>query len=178
MMDVHGASSCELAVEQQLPEGFFCSRWLYVHCANNLDDLARALASKLGYSDDEDVVHMRDRLERDKFVPNVGVAFPLEQTGVVGRLYTSLPLPITTGLPFHVNAAFALTPDRQSLANPDEPGDANSSHRCVLLNTSFPRSSLTCCLACEWNGTASCSLVHYPRPGVRFYGSALKEAYL
>lgn len=44
-----------------------------------------------------------------------GVATRLDGISVVGRAYCFLPLPVLTGLPLHLNAAFALTSNRRSL---------------------------------------------------------------
>jgi hypothetical protein len=81
-------------------------------------------------------------LDKNKLVPDVGLAIPLggtrvsrsrdsqlgdvadseagagagrEETGIVGRLFTFLPLPIQTDFPCHVHALFALKQDRQGL---------------------------------------------------------------
>ncbi|VDB88297.1 unnamed protein product [Peniophora sp. CBMAI 1063] len=106
------------------------SDWLRLLCKDNLDHFARKLAEKLGYLGKKHWKDVKGQLEDEKFVPDVGIAFPLNpSTEATGRLFTFLPLPIATNLPFHVNATFALTSDRQSLVNSAEPGAARSAHR-------------------------------------------------
>ncbi|KAI0311764.1 hypothetical protein OF83DRAFT_1068263, partial [Amylostereum chailletii] len=52
--------------------------------------------------------------------PQVGLAAPLDGPSDSGRLFTFLPLPISTGYPCSINGTFALTVDRQHLLNPEE----------------------------------------------------------
>ncbi|KAF9099496.1 hypothetical protein BGX27_000604 [Mortierella sp. AM989] len=52
--------------------------------------------------------------------PHRGIAIPIgpkfKHKDFTGRLFTHLPTPILTGLPFHIHGAFALTSNRKSLA--------------------------------------------------------------
>ena len=66
----------------------------------------------------------------EKLTPGVDIAFPLEGPNVKGSLFTLLPLPIKIpGSLFHINAIFALTPDRQNLKKKQEVGDVRSRER-------------------------------------------------
>jgi len=63
-------------------------------------------------------------LIKHKLRPEVCLGFPLlnSEDRLLGRLFTYLPLPIASGLPFHVHSLFALTQSRQHLRNSDEIG--------------------------------------------------------
>ncbi|TFY61483.1 hypothetical protein EVG20_g7038 [Dentipellis fragilis] len=63
-------------------------------------------------------------LREQKLQAKAAIAFPLDQAArsITGSLFTYLPLPLQTGLPAHVHALFALTPDRQHLRNAEEIG--------------------------------------------------------
>ncbi|KAA1478276.1 hypothetical protein DENSPDRAFT_741097, partial [Dentipellis sp. KUC8613] len=62
-----------------------------------------------------------------------------------GLLFTYLPLPLKTGLPAHIHALFALTPDRQHLRNAEEIGLAEGFDRisiswnCFLFKELIPK---------------------------------------
>ncbi|KZP24219.1 hypothetical protein FIBSPDRAFT_1042283 [Athelia psychrophila] len=82
------------------------------------DEAAELLSERLGYD-------VAPALEKQKLRPNVAFAVPLDLESLKqnkGRLYTFLPLPLSTGFPCHVQALFALTPDRQHLRNSEETG--------------------------------------------------------
>lgn len=81
-------------------------------------EAAELLSERLGYD-------VAPALEKQKLRPNVAFAVPLDLDSLKqnkGRLYTFLPLPLSTGFPCHVQALFALTPDRQHLRNSEETG--------------------------------------------------------
>jgi len=63
-------------------------------------------------------------LIKHKLRPEVSLAFPLlnSRDQLLGRLFTYLPLPIASELPFHIHSLFALTQSRQHLRNSDEIG--------------------------------------------------------
>jgi sacsin len=66
-----------------------------------------------------------DSLLKHKLRPDVGLAIPLsilEKSEASGRLYTYLPLPLSTGFPLHIHSLFALTQSRQNLRNREEKG--------------------------------------------------------
>ncbi|KOO22253.1 protein kinase [Chrysochromulina tobinii] len=50
-----------------------------------------------------------------KLIPWVGAAAKLEQEPIEGRAFSSLPLPIKTGLPVHVNGSFEVIDGREKL---------------------------------------------------------------
>ncbi|KAJ3723890.1 hypothetical protein C8R42DRAFT_577934, partial [Lentinula raphanica] len=74
-----------------------------------------------------------DHLQKDKLLPHVALAFPLSKQNFQGHLFTLLPLPISTGFPIHIHGVFALTPDRQSLRNPEEMGIGLESRERLLV---------------------------------------------
>ncbi|KIO19901.1 hypothetical protein M407DRAFT_82182 [Tulasnella calospora MUT 4182] len=64
-------------------------------------------------------------MKEDKLFPHVALAFPVADgvvpaTGLKGRLFTLLPLPIITGFPLHIHAVLSLTSSRQNLRNAQE----------------------------------------------------------
>jgi hypothetical protein len=97
--------------------------WFFYHHHIEKDEATRLISSRLEYD-------IEDRLTQEKLTPRVDIAFPLEGPNIKGGLFTLLPLPIN--LPsssFHLNATFALTPDRQNLKKKQEVGDLRSRER-------------------------------------------------
>ncbi|CAA7261057.1 unnamed protein product [Cyclocybe aegerita] len=99
--------------------------WCFHHRAFDKAEASRLLSKRLGYD-------IGDALTAEKLTPNVDIAFPLSGDPIHGSLYTLLPLPIRTGFPVHLNAIFALTPDRQSLKNRQEIGLPHSRERRLI----------------------------------------------
>ncbi|EEB88370.1 hypothetical protein MPER_13829, partial [Moniliophthora perniciosa FA553] len=50
----------------------------------------------------------------------LALAIPTTGKFSAGRLFTFIPLPLSTGFPVHVHGLFALTPSRQHLRNNSE----------------------------------------------------------
>ena len=94
------------------------------------------------YPDSEAVTILSDRLgydvgptlQRHKLKPYIAIAMPLplQSSTSGGRLYTYLPLPLSTGFPCHIHGLFALTPDRQHLRNGEETGVVKGDDRSVF----------------------------------------------
>ena len=98
-------------------------RWFFYHHHIEKNEATRLISSRLEYD-------IEDRLAQEKLTPGVDIAFPLEEPNIRGGLFTLLPLPITLpGSSFHLNATFALTPDRQNLKKKQEVGDRRSGER-------------------------------------------------
>ena len=94
--------------------------WFFYHYHVEKDEATRLISSRLEYD-------IEDRLTQEKLNPGVDIAFPLEGPNIRGGLFTLLPLPINLpGSSFHLNATFALTPDRQNLKKKQEVGDLRS----------------------------------------------------
>ena len=87
-------------------------RWRIVH-AIEADSEVASLMEKKG------VKNAGNALIADKLFAHVALATPLLSPCADGRLFTLLPLPITTGFPIHINSVFALTQDRQNLRKQD-----------------------------------------------------------
>ncbi|KAJ3984365.1 hypothetical protein F5890DRAFT_1474609 [Lentinula detonsa] len=100
--------------------------WRIVHVVVSEESAKAKMESRLDYD-------VGERLRKDKLLPHVALAFPLSSQDIQGRLFTLLPLPISTGLPLHVHGIFALTPDRQSLRNPEELGIGPESRERLLV---------------------------------------------
>jgi hypothetical protein len=83
----------------------------------------------------------RSVLEKHKLEPRIGLALPIGGSSPVdvrlGRLFTFLPLPISTLLPVHVNALFALTQSRQNLVNRGEIGVVKGSEDRFVFRWAF-----------------------------------------
>jgi len=90
---------------------------------------ATILSERLGYDVDP-------ALKRQKLVPNLAIAMPLPLPSSTprGRLYTYLPLPLSTGFRCHIHGLFALTPDRQHLRNGEETGVVKGDDRSVVFD--------------------------------------------
>ena len=101
-------------------------KWL-VHTEHDLPSetpsYARAIATKNGWKADR------------------GIAFPLnfnyKAFPFYGRIFTHLPTPILTGLPFHINGAFALTSNRKGLAGGSDDVDPKLWNQFVM-ETALP----------------------------------------
>ncbi|KAF9994342.1 hypothetical protein BGZ79_000911 [Entomortierella chlamydospora] len=62
---------------------------------------------------------VKDLATTNRWRPCSGVAFPLnwpKNNSFIGKLFTHLPTPIMTGLPFHIHGGFALMSNRKGLA--------------------------------------------------------------
>ncbi|KAG0003501.1 hypothetical protein BGZ65_001641 [Modicella reniformis] len=71
--------------------------------------------------------HIKDLAQKNRWNTDRGIAIPLNfnyKSGEFhGRLFTHLPTPIPTGLPFHIHGVFALTSNRKGLAGGTERTD-------------------------------------------------------
>lgn len=95
-----------------------CKSWRIFSASFPRLDVVEQLSKRLGYN-------VGTALEKQKLHPSVAFAVPLDPKSLrlkKGRLFTFLPLPLSTGFPCHVHALFALTPDRQHLRNTEEKG--------------------------------------------------------
>ena len=98
-------------------------KWFFYHHHIEKDEATRLVSSRLEYD-------IGDRLTQEKLTPGVDIAFPFKGPNIRGGLFTLLPLPINLpGSSFHLNATFALTPDRQNLKKKQEVGDLRSRER-------------------------------------------------
>jgi len=98
-------------------------KWYFYHHHVEKTETTSLMSSRLEYD-------IEDRLTQEKLTPGVDISFPLEGPNVRGGLFTLLPLPINIpGSSFHLNATFALTPDRQNLKKKQEVGDRRSRER-------------------------------------------------
>ncbi|KAJ3753290.1 hypothetical protein EV360DRAFT_74627, partial [Lentinula raphanica] len=100
--------------------------WRLVHDVISEETMKEKMQRHLQYE-------VGECLQQDKLLPHVALAFPLSEQKYQGRLFTLLPLPISTGFPIHIHGIFALTPDRQSLRNPEEMGIGLESRERLLV---------------------------------------------
>ncbi|EIN04203.1 hypothetical protein PUNSTDRAFT_138930 [Punctularia strigosozonata HHB-11173 SS5] len=98
------------------------AQWRVMRTRFTPDEVSRQLTDRLRYDASLDV-------QEEKLLPYISLASPTSPEGPFtnGRLFTYLPLPIPTGLPVHIHALFALTPDRQHLRNANEQGSPDKS---------------------------------------------------
>ena len=96
--------------------------WCYRSLTIDKGDAGKVVSERLGYD-------VGDSLIADKLFPSIELATPLNGEAITGSLFTLLPLPIKTSFPVHLNAVFALTPDRQGLKNVEELGTIESRER-------------------------------------------------
>ncbi|KAL9646359.1 hypothetical protein ABK040_014511 [Willaertia magna] len=81
------------------------------------------ICTRIGKGEGEELVikkvHERLIKEKTKKLPYTSIAIPLhsekEENNIIGGLYTTLPLPLESGLPFHINGYFELEDNRQHL---------------------------------------------------------------
>jgi sacsin len=102
--------------------------WRVLHASWPNSEAAKLIWNRLGYD-------VGTKLERHKLLPKVGIAIPLPSSSHNGRLYTYLPLPLSTGFPCHIHGLFALTPDRQHLRNGEETGVVEGDDRSAVVLT-------------------------------------------
>jgi hypothetical protein len=105
--------------------------WRVFHASYSDFDAAERMSKHLGYD-------VGPVLQQQKLLPKVGIAMPLTSSAHAGRLYTYLPLPLSTGFPCHIHGLFALTPDRQHLRNGEETGVVKGVDRFVDLTYMRP----------------------------------------
>ncbi|KDR71218.1 hypothetical protein GALMADRAFT_127161, partial [Galerina marginata CBS 339.88] len=96
--------------------------WKLRHHNETKDAARHVMEDRLGYS-------IGDSLTTEKLTLSIDMALSIPFHPTRGRLFTLLPFPQFTGFPMHLNAVFALAPDRQSLKNIHEVGSATSRER-------------------------------------------------
>lgn len=139
-----------------------CQSWRISHVAYSDSDAADCLSNRLGY----DVGPM---LKRQKLLPKVALAMPISSTPRHdGRLYTYLPLPLSTGFPCHIHGLFALTPDRQHLRNAEETGVVDGVDRSVSFTAVMVTILMSDTVFLSL-GTASCLILIYQLPGRSYF---------
>ncbi|CAB5106848.1 unnamed protein product [Rhizophagus irregularis] len=98
------------------------SSWLILNYLDNLKE-AEAL--------------FKEKLRDYKFVPNVGLAVPLDNLNDTGRLFCFLPLPISMPFCVSVHGYFAVSTNRRSLwsaADKEDLAEDGSAHYKVMWN--------------------------------------------
>ncbi|KAF9032342.1 hypothetical protein BDP27DRAFT_1436014 [Rhodocollybia butyracea] len=125
------SESYRLNVVSMVANRNFSQTWRIVHHVMAAELVKAMMQGRLGYD-------VGDRLKNDKLSSHIALAIPLTGQGdpqdIQGRLFTLLPLPISTGLPLHIHGIFALTSDRQNLRNPEELGINNESRERLLVS--------------------------------------------
>lgn len=136
--------------------GSVSQSWRILHATYSDSKAATLLSDRLGYD-------VGPILKAQKLLPKVGIAIPIPPSSQNdGRLYTYLPLPLSTGFPCHVHGLFALTPDRQHLRNGEETGVVEGVDRSVAFY----------CIIREGIRLASLIINHYPNPVFSSHGTA------
>ncbi|KAG8928980.1 hypothetical protein FRC02_006144 [Tulasnella sp. 418] len=105
-----------------------CCTWMVAQFVDDYTKVERDMSSKLGYS-------VKEQIKNDKLLPHVALAVPIWGDTIAhcdGKLFTLLPLPISTKFPLHIHSVFALTSDRQRLRNAQEKVDAKSREQLLI----------------------------------------------
>ena len=111
-------------------------RWYFRRLDIDKKEAAEVISDRLGYD-------VENSLTADKLFPSIELATPMDGEPITGSLFTLLPLPIKTYFPVHLNAVFALTPDRQSLKNIEEVGNMRSRERYgAEITVDYPHSQV------------------------------------
>ena len=120
----HSSGQAHRTITLTMEDGNPTTRtWFFYHHHIEKDQATRLISSRLQYD-------IEGHLTQEKLTPGVDIAFPLEGPNIRGGLFTLLPLPINLpGSSLHLNATFALTPDRQNLKKKQEVGDRRSRER-------------------------------------------------
>jgi sacsin len=123
--------------------------WRVLHKSYPDSAATTSLSKQLGYD-------VGKKLQKHKLVPDIAIAMPIvpltSSTAHFGRLYTFLPLPLSTGFPCHIHGLFALTKDRQHLRNGEEKGIVEGSDdRSVFVTTNNILSHGLSSVLVEWN---------------------------
>ncbi|XP_066564027.1 sacsin [Amia ocellicauda] len=97
------------------------------------------LAKQVGVEEKEIKASMQDTCEKlnQKLLPHGAIAATLD-TYSGGRLFCSLPLPVETGLPVHVNGNFAINCSRRDLWKEDGQNVRTEWNECLKLNLLAP----------------------------------------
>ncbi len=104
------------------------SDWLIARASFSKEQFVDLLCESLGASRE----WVAREVEREKLRSDVALAFPTNASHTMcGRLFTYLPLPLTTGFPCHIHAVFSLTDSRQNLRNPSETIMPQTADACV-----------------------------------------------
>lgn len=125
---------------------------------------------------------IRDIAQDGRWIPHRGIAMPLEQpkgdarTAFEGRIFSYLPTPIATDLPFHVHGVFALISNRKGLVT----SPAHNSHAAnwneYMLSTLLPPlivQTMSCLLRFKFG----CLDTRQPRTGIDGAFHAILGAY-
>ena len=104
------------------------SDWLIAQASFPSEEFVDLLCESLGASRE----WVTREVEREKLRSDVALAFPTNRSQTMhGRLFTYLPLPLTTGFPCHIHGVFSLTDSRQNLRNPSETIMQQTADACV-----------------------------------------------
>ncbi|KAF9344154.1 hypothetical protein BGX34_005950, partial [Mortierella sp. NVP85] len=89
--------------------------------------------------------NIKDLGEKNRWNADRGIAIPLNfnQRALPfnGLIFTHLPTPILTGLPFHIHGVFALTSNRKGLAGGSDNVDSKFVWNKFMMDTALPRTA-------------------------------------
>ncbi|TFY71733.1 hypothetical protein EVG20_g1277 [Dentipellis fragilis] len=125
---------CTVEVETHIPDTKSgSSSWRIIHGSLPESHAVEFLNERCPEADTLHILH------EQKLRAEAAIAFPLAHPSpsAPGLLFTYLPLPLQTGLPAHIHALFALTPDRQHLRNAEEIGLAKGFDRISIFWNRF-----------------------------------------
>ncbi|KAG0013536.1 hypothetical protein BGZ80_011015, partial [Entomortierella chlamydospora] len=100
----------------------------------------------LEYPDDV-LQSMKDLASNNRWYSHRGIAIPIswksKEGPFNGRLFTHLPTPIVTGIPFHIHGGFALTSNRKSLAGGIDHASPQYKWNEFMMDSLLPQSAMT-----------------------------------
>ncbi|KAF9349650.1 hypothetical protein BGX26_012077 [Mortierella sp. AD094] len=90
---------------------------------------------------------IKDLASNNRWYPHRGIAIPIswksKEGPFNGRLFTHLPTPIATGIPFHIHGGFALTSNRKGLAGGTDDTSPQYKWNEFMMHDLLPQSAMT-----------------------------------
>ncbi len=93
------------------------AKWQIIQTNRPRTEATNLLMQQPGYN----ASNLIGSLQVAKFTPEIRIAVNLDHPAH-GRLFTYLPLPISTGFPFHIHGLFGIDASRRYLRRPDDIG--------------------------------------------------------
>ncbi|KAF9919288.1 hypothetical protein BGZ65_012251, partial [Modicella reniformis] len=123
----HGTSVVEIKIATSNSQNTETLQWLVHTEQSSLEDTPKSV---------------KDHAQKNRWNVDRGIAIPLNfnyKSGQFhGRLFTHLPTPIRTGLPFHIHGDFALTSNRTGLARGSDQEDPKCIWNHYLMQEAMP----------------------------------------
>jgi len=126
----HGSAASTRIVDIRVSGSVESAKWL-IHAENGFPQIASQNVRELG--------------KKNHWNGDRGIAIPLnfnyKAPPFNGLIFTHLPTPILTGLPFHIHGVFALTSNRKGLAGGSDNVDPKFVWNQFMMDTALPRTA-------------------------------------